>query len=128
MLGRNHVVVGRGRTNRVRQMNSRAKLCGRESRIGSMYVENAREGVDVRQEIDRVLWEVGEAVVLERGDRGRERIIWRRAVESQTETRNGQRGESLQQPTVGIHRITDEREVQLVEKGAPRHARIRGVE
>jgi hypothetical protein len=95
--GRVHVAGGRGGARRW-QCNGRTKLRGRESRVGAVHKCAAHKGVEVRQEIDWVLGEVGVAVVFERENLGGEGIAWGRAVEVQTATGDGQPGEALESP------------------------------
>ena len=68
------------------------------------------------------------AVVFERENLGREGIGWSRAAEIYTATREGQPDEALEQPAVGIHRVTDEREVQVPERYCAPARRVGGVE
>ena len=55
-----------------------------------MHKSAAQKSVEVLQEIDWVLGEVGVAVVFERENLGREGIGWSRAAEIYTATREGQ--------------------------------------
>src|SRR6202008_4934617 len=64
VLGRNHVVSGGGGSLR-RQYNRRINLRRRETFIARVHSYHARKGVEVGEDIDRVLREVGPAVVFE---------------------------------------------------------------
>ena len=84
-----------------------------------MVEEDAQERVEVRQEIDWVLGEVGEAVVFVGVDVGRVEIGRRRAVERDAQARDrrirtGGEIEAFQQAAVGIAGIADHDEVHVI--------------
>ena len=110
MRVRDHVVVGRRRAYRVRQRNGRPDLRGCGIRVSAVHVIDARNRIEVGQEVDRVLRKVGEAVVFDRVDVRREVIAGSRAIKCEAQTRHRQTGEPRQQTVVGIHRITQKRE------------------
>lgn len=70
---RNHVVVG-PRVACGRQQNRIADLIGRQPQIGGALEGNAQNGVENRQEVDRVLREVDEAIVFPVVDLGQVQI------------------------------------------------------
>ena len=110
MRVRDHVVVGRRRAYRVRQRNGRPDLRGCGIRVSAVHVIDARNRIEVGQEVDRVLRKVGEAVVFDRVDVRHEVIARSRAVEREPQTRYYEAGKLRQETAVGIHGIAEQRE------------------
>jgi hypothetical protein len=84
-----------------------------------VLVNHARKGVEVGQRIDRVLREVGEAVVFQRVNVGRVEIIRSRIAERYAKTWNGWVAtnwdiEAFEQAPVGIGGIADQHEVDII--------------
>ncbi|CKS48963.1 Uncharacterised protein [Mycobacterium tuberculosis] len=78
-------IGGVGVRRRHRQDDTRSDLLGREPVIQAVRIVNTQQRVDVRQDVERVLREVGKAVVLGRVNGGRVVGVRGRTVERQAE-------------------------------------------
>ena len=99
---RNNEVLGLGGADRIRELNSVRDSVGVRNGYWPCRVMIADKGVEIGEDVDRVLREVGEAVVFDRINPGRERIVRSHGAEREAQTRQAQTWEAGEQATIRI--------------------------